>query len=284
MSANPTLTPQQILFTDLRGTAKSLEDIIAEGLDEDYSSRLPALYQLLSGGTPQHQFYACTMLVGWGDAVGYETLLRWAENPAQLPWRVSSSAPNAGPPQPVSLDCFFDVDNAFERLTMALQTSSLLNENRPTLFPAQQRVVRALLRIYASESFARALGDLLSADRPLCEACLPDIDQALAASFARLEKKPPPFDLGSQIAFLLAPFARHRDVAAAEYATQLLAQFPPGHRSVYELAHALRMGSGAATQAILEELKGLPYERIRKDAEESMRIRERRRELGLIVE
>lgn len=268
---------EDLLFTDLTGSRRTLEDVIDEGLDEDYSARLPALRMLLTQGSASQQLHACVMLVSWGDLAGYDTLLRWARSPETLPWRSSVQSSHAA--QPVSADRIFGVDDAFARLTVAVRTSCLLSADHPALRALQETAVKALLKRYPSEYFARGLGDLLSAQRGLCVACLPEMEDAVAACLAHLTDVP--FDLRSQTAFLLAPLARHKDAEAASYSLQLLACCPPGHRAVRETAHALRMGAHAATLAVLEQLAGSGSETVRADALKAIEVRRQRAHANL---
>ena len=60
------MTPDQLLYTRLDGQPSTLEDVIADSLDRDYSTRLPLLRQLLDSGSPREQLHACAILAAWG--------------------------------------------------------------------------------------------------------------------------------------------------------------------------------------------------------------------------
>ena len=80
------MTPDELLFTEKDGTRSSLQDVISDGLDVDYSDRYPALLHLLREGEPAHRLYSCIMLASWGMPEGLRTLIEWARDPGSTPW------------------------------------------------------------------------------------------------------------------------------------------------------------------------------------------------------
>lgn len=97
------MTGDDLLFNDLDGGRVGLDDVVADGLDRDYSARYDALRDLLARGTPAQRLHSCVLLGSWGVRDGFATIVDWAADPAGVPW--------AG--LPVTADRFFGVDDAF---------------------------------------------------------------------------------------------------------------------------------------------------------------------------
>src|SRR5688572_28117623 len=105
------MDPESLLYTVKDGTRSSLQDIVYDGLDHDYSDRYPALLRLMREGEPKHRLHACYMLASWGVPEGFHTLIGWASDPDSTPW--------AG--EPVTYDRLFGADDAFELLADAVR-------------------------------------------------------------------------------------------------------------------------------------------------------------------
>jgi hypothetical protein len=250
--------PEELLFVDKSGRRGSLQDVIYDGLDNDYSDRVPQLVQLIREGQPPHRLYATVMLVSWGIPEGYASLARWASDPARVPW---ASAP-------FTLDRQYGVDSTFEMLVDAIRTAGELDE-RDELKLRRIDGLRDLLGIYDRVFFGRSIMTALDFDKSLIPRLENDIaravDRAVAASSGKLA-----FDMASQAAFLLRPLAMADDDHAARAAGELLAAHPSNDRMAAEVAHALGAGTGSATRALLERLASSSVEAVRKDAVDSL--------------
>src|SRR5687768_14525487 len=182
--------PDDLLFTELDGTRTSLQDVIYDGLDRDYSARHPALIHLMQHGLPVQRLYSCVMLASWGVPEGLQTLIQWASDPESTPW-------SGGP---VTFDRFYGADDAFEMLANALQVAGDIS--LPAEIAALRiKAVRALLGIYHRVHFARSLMTVFDLENTLASTLLPEltlaVDRAVAAS-----RTPLPFDMAAQAAFL----------------------------------------------------------------------------------
>jgi hypothetical protein len=251
--------PDALLFTDKDGQRVALEDVINDGLDRNYSDRIPALVELAQRGAPDHRLYATAMLVAWGVPDGYANLAAWARDPASVPWAS----------KPFTFDRFSGADSAFETLANAVATAVELDDERDDVAPLRRDALRALLGAYHRVFFGRSLMTALEYDKPALPALRDDlaaaIDRATAAA-----RTPPPFDLATQAAFLLGPLARVDDERAARAADALLADHPGNERMVREIAHGLRSGTGPATLAIVKRLAESPLASVRTDARDSL--------------
>jgi hypothetical protein len=253
------MTPDQLLFTDLEGRPLSLPDVIADGLDRDYSARFPLLRRLLDDGTPREQLYACAMLASWGVRDGFLKLIDWARAPEAVPWAADS----------VELDRFFGVDAAFVLLTDALRWAqhAPLTEVAARL---RRLAIYDLLVIYPLVYFDRSMFVLLNLDHDLAWSEQGTITWAIEQALTAARNSEPDFDLPTQIAYLIGPLAALDDVTAADRAEILLAYYPGRERTLRELAYALGLGTGPATLSILERLASSDSSSVRREATECL--------------
>jgi hypothetical protein len=253
------MEPEELLFTDRNGSRTSLQDVISDGLDHDYSERYAALLRLMREGLPAHRLYACIMLASWGVSEGFHTLIRWAREPSSTPW--------AG--EPVTFDRFYGADSSFEMLADAVRVTTDA-EHGDELRELRAEAVRALLGIYDQVYFARTLALLLDEDRGLSATAQAEIARAVDSAVAASSAAGQHFDMASQAAFLLSPLAAFDDEHAARAAQALLDDHPGRSRVAREIAYALGSGSGPGTQAILEQLAASPSPSVRADALQSL--------------
>lgn len=243
-------SPEQILFMDNEGNASSLEDIIADGLDGEYEDRIPALVELLSSGTPYHRLMACIILTSWGHPTGFQFLIKWASSPNSSPWSQ----------EPVSVDRIYGVNDAFENLADALKTS-YWNDETAELREMQREAAKALLSIYSDYFFGQTLALALLKDPVWQSSRQNEIIDTLKSCMQIIQSSEwRDFDLPYQTACLLLLLAHSNDDMTAEFAEQLITQFPNNDRMLRELALALGESRGQATLQILNRLKilGLP--------------------------
>lgn len=252
------MAPDDLLYTDLDGQRLSLDDLIADGLDRDYSPRFPQLRQLLATGAPREQLHACALLAAWGVRDGLLQVIEWARNLDAVPW---SGAP-------VEVDRFSGVDAAFVLLTDALRTAQQYIPLSEVAARLRRLAVYDLLLRYDRVFFDRSMMILLDLDQELARSELLTIRWALDQALAATRSGMPHFDLPTQTAFLLGPLAEHDDASAADFAGRLLAQHPVHTRMLREVAYALGSGSGPATHSILERLAQSEFASVRLEAEE----------------
>ena len=252
------MTPYELLYTDLEGQRLGLDDVIADGLDRDYSERFPMLRRLLDTGSPLERLHACAMLASWGVRGGLLTVIEWARKPESVPW--------AG--APVEVDRFFGADSAFVLLTDALRTAQQYMPLNEVAARLRRLAVYDLLGIYHRVYFDRSMLILLALDPELARSEVLTMGWAIDQALAAMPNGWPGFDLPTQIAFLLGPLATHDDAGAATRAKILIASPPASDRTLREVAYALGDGTGPATRAVLEKLARWDSPSIRREAEE----------------
>jgi hypothetical protein len=229
-----------LLFQDDAGQPLDLEDLIAEGLDGAYRDRIPDLLNLLDGGIPRYQLYACTVLVAWGEPKGFIRLMDWVRSPESVPWKA-----------PVEYDRITGADASFDRLADGLNSSSYL-DSHPDLHQFQVAATCALLEIYHCYYFD-ALISCVYSYRADCAAA---IESAIVTCLQYCDR-PMAFDLTMQTAMLIGAIADTQDEKAAQFAEQLLVSLYLRDRGRYELARSMNQGSGGATLAVLHRLATL---------------------------
>lgn len=250
------MTPDELFSVDLDGQRQSFDDLVADGLDRDYSARFPALRELLARGTPRDQLFAAAMLASWAQREGYEAIVTWARAPERVPW--------VG----VTSDRFSGTDAGFAMLAAAIQTAQPLPHD-DTLGALRLEATRALLAIYHRVFFDRDLYALLDTDDALATACRAELERAIEqATQASTQKQP--FDMASQAAFLVGPLARQDDARAAAAGDALLALHPQHGRLQREVAFAMRSGTGPATLVVLERMAQTTTGAVRTEAEEAL--------------
>jgi hypothetical protein len=233
--------PATYLYVDRTGTFVGLDDVIADGLDHDYSHRHLGLEVLMRTGEPLHRLHACMMLASWGRPAGLLTLIEWAHAPHDTPWAA----------EPVTYDRLFGTDDAFALLTHALITTRdvALTEVGTVL---RRQATRDLLLLSDRWYVERSMGLLLGSVPGLARECRPELDRAVERTIAAARRHPA--WLPRQAAFLLAPLAEIDDDAAADAATALVDDHPDHEWALREVALSLREGTGPATLAVLDRL------------------------------
>lgn len=256
------MTADELFSLDLDGVKQPFRDLLADGLDRDYSARFPALRALTANGSPRDALFAATMLASWAQRDGYLAILRWADAPAKVPW--------AGAPE--VRDRFTGVDSAFAMLAHAIETARPL---RHTEAVALLRIAatRALLGIYHRVFFDRDLDMVVGRDDALATRCAPEIESAVELATAA-SKERHPFDMATQAAYLVGTLARLDDARGAAAAEALRALHPDHPRALRELALSLSSGRGRATLSVLERMVEQTTGGVRDEAEQAI---ERRR-------
>lgn len=260
------MTPEELFSIDQHGQRQSFQDLVAEGLDHDFSARYPALREVLATGAPRHRAFAAAMLASWGVRDGLLAIIDWAEAPDDVPWHG----------EPATTERFSGADATFAMLAHALEVS---RDARLTEAGALLRVgaARALCLIYDRACFERDLSSLFDSEDALARRARPEIEYAVEKATAA-SAEPHGFDLAAQAAFLVGPLSRLDDARGAQAAEALLALHPGNTRVGREVAFALGAGSGPATMVILERLRRGGDATLARDAEESIQRRK-----GIVV-
>lgn len=241
-------TPDDLLFADLQGHRRQVQEIAEDGLEADYSSRVPDLERLLHEGDLYHQQLACYLLTAWGHRAGFEKLIAWAE-------QFGRASRDARRPLPGQRD---DADSAFDMLADALVTSTYLEE-RQDLAELQRSAAATLLAIYSEAFIGNAFVMLFGARPGLRRQLAPQIDGAIGRCLDAITAEPAErgLDLGVRTASLIAPLVREHPERAALHARRLIELQPKNARMLYELAHALGAGEDDETAEILQQMESL---------------------------
>ncbi|MEV6578167.1 hypothetical protein AB0M92_08360 [Streptomyces sp. NPDC051582] len=164
-----------------------VDDVIFGAFDEPgHRDRVPGLVELMNDpAEPElERFLACVALATWGEAAGYEAVIRAAENPRNTPW------------YDISLDRKFSVDSTFAQLANAVADGDLAQEKGTG--PLRVEAARALVRLADRQYFEDGLGELF--DNATLRALLDDIQEVVdrgVRSLAAGEKRR--FDLPTQL-------------------------------------------------------------------------------------
>jgi hypothetical protein len=237
--------------------------VIYDGLDVDYSDRVPALEQLAASGSPQHRLYATAMLASWGVPSALRSIAGWARAPESAPW--------AG--TPVTFERFSGADSAFELLADALRISQDARGRDASTDALRAEAAGALLASFDRVYTGRKLAEVFDLDRPLRAAVASEIAPAVARGM--VAARAASFDLATQTASLVGALAALDDAAAAAAAERLVAEHPDATRVHNEVAYAMRFGTGPATLAVLDRLAKSPQAAVRTNANESLGLRRR---------
>ncbi|AZQ75491.1 hypothetical protein EKH77_10525 [Streptomyces luteoverticillatus] len=130
------------------------------------------------------RFLACVALTMWGEAAGYEAVLRAAADPEATPW------------YDFSIDRKFSVDSTFAQLADAVAERDLAEEKGTEALRVE--AARALVRLADSQYFEDKLGELF--DNATLRALLDDIKDVVGRGVRFLttdEKRR--FDLPTQL-------------------------------------------------------------------------------------
>jgi hypothetical protein len=254
--------PEKLLFTKLDGEKSDLQHVIWNGLDNDYSARVPALERLMETGTPQHRLYACVMLTSWGIPSAYKQLTAWAMHPESTPWATD----------PVTFERFSGADDSFEQLADAVSTAADVDPRPAGLDELRTNAARALLSSFHRVHTGRKMYELLD-EKTLRASVAADIGPAAERALAALDAGKVGFDLATQTASLLGVLAPVDDAHAARVAEALLAKHVTMTRTINEVAWSLRFGTGPSTLSILERLAKTPHPSAQTIAKQSLGIR-----------
>lgn len=250
---------EDLLFTDIEGSPISVEDLMDEG-PTLYLDRIPSLRELVHAGSPYHRLLAAALLTAWGQPDGFESVIRWANDPRRSPWA----------DEPVTFDRFSGTDSAFEVLADAVRTS-FWEEPTATLRALQAEALRALLGASTSHFVGRSLSVAASLDYQVAREIEPALRRALDTTLGRIERGDEvDFDLSWQVATLITPLARIDDESAAAYAERLIRLFPRHQRMLREVVDALSVASGPTTAHVLERLAQSEFGLVRKQAQEAL--------------
>jgi hypothetical protein len=213
-----------LLFVDFDGVPANPDDVISEALDGGYRARSEDLVEVLRDPDedPWSRFLACLALTRWADEAGYDAVVEAARTPESVPWRGAS------------YDRFHGQDNTFGLLADAVGDSDDMVEERGTGTERLQ-AVRALLAIADRVQFDRHIGALLRRD--LVVDNLADIRAVVDRGIVRLAKEQLSYDLGLQLALMVAA-ARHAAATWALDAARRLIAVKPGERALRELREA----------------------------------------------
>jgi hypothetical protein len=255
------MTAEEILFTNKKGQRAQLEDVIDDGLEEDYSERHAALIDLLQHGQPKHRLLACVMLASWGVKEGLDAIIQWADHPEFVPFRE------------VSFDRITGTDDAFAMLADAIMAGRLLDNLSPDICVRREQATRALLGRYDTEFFDRKLAEALLTDPDLSSKCTGEIERAVVAAIERSGHQGQSFDPAFQAAALLGPLARFSDEKAAQQAEALLHKAHGETRVLRELAFSLGYGKGPQSRAVLERLAQADTPSVREQAQRALASR-----------
>jgi hypothetical protein len=221
-------------------------DVGYDGLEHDYSARIPEIESLMNHGTAHEREIACWMLASWGVPSGLRQLLRWVENPETVP---------GGEDLALLAEALTNMGSARERTEEA---------DRLRL-----DVVRAALARYDEIEVGSAIATTLLAERELIDAVAPDVESAIERA---LQASPPPSNppLRRQAVSLIAVLLVIDEARAALLARQIREARPVDDELLVELASSLEEGLGADTRAILEDIAASPWKRAAARAKEAL--------------
>ncbi|MFQ6198295.1 hypothetical protein [Streptomyces sp. NPDC000405] len=178
----------ELLGTDFEGEPTTdIEDVLYGAFDDPgHRDRVPGLVELMNDpAAPEiERFLACVALTMWGEAAGYEAVLRAAADPEATPW------------YDFSIDRKFSVDSTFAQLADAVAERDLAEEKGTDALRVE--AARALVRLADSQYFEDKLGELF--DNATLRALLDDIKDVVARGVRFLttdEKRR--FDLPTQL-------------------------------------------------------------------------------------
>ncbi|NXY96855.1 hypothetical protein HYE82_21205 [Streptomyces sp. BR123] len=160
-------------------------------------------------GAPEiERFLACMVLTTWGEAAGYEAVIRAAADPERTPW------------YGFSVDRKFSVDSTFSQLAVAVDSSRHLIEEKGTA-ALRGRAFRALVQIADSQYFEDRLGELI--DIATVRGALGDIKDVVGRGVRSLaEGEKQRFDLATQLVDLACAVAPVDGALSVELAMGVL--------------------------------------------------------------
>ncbi|MEU4212218.1 hypothetical protein AB0F13_19820 [Streptomyces sp. NPDC026206] len=201
----------ELLGTDFDGEPTTdIDDVIFGAFDNPgHRDRVPGLVELINDpAEPEiERFLACVALTTWGEAAGYEAVLRAAADPKNTPW------------YDFSIDRKFSVDSTFAQLADAAADGDLAQEKGTE--GLRMEVARALVRLADSEYFEDKLGELF--DNATLRALLDDIKDVTGRGVRSLEAgEKRLFDLPTQLVDLASGVSTVDGPLAVELAMSVL--------------------------------------------------------------
>lgn len=249
------------LTTYIDGTEAEGElDVGYDGLERDYSARVPAIESLMRGGTMRERAIACWTLASWAQPPALRELREWVQRPEAAPWGDSPPAVGDEGVYAFLLDA---LDNAGRALQRTDESDRLRVE-----------VLHAALDKYDQLVFASSIANTLLVDRELIDELqadiAPAIERALAAS-----RPPAQPELRRQAAALLGVLVTFDEPRAAQLAKTIRETFPVNDALLVALAVALSDARGAETRALLEDLAASSWKKASARAKEALAWRAR---------
>jgi hypothetical protein len=227
----------------------AVDQVIESGLPIPDDKRLPALRRLLVDGASQEQFYACKMLVSWGDPTGFKTLRAWIRDPAAAPWEARDVH------QSRDLEWEPVADSGFSGLAEAVANSRRLD--RLDLNADRQDALGALLGLAGQYEVAQGVAFSLTADHALTGAVSRELAEAVDRCLLVVEAgQRSRFDVALETALLIGSLAEVDDDHAAAAARRLMVACNNSPRPLTTLAIHLGYTSGPKIKNVLEELSG----------------------------
>ncbi|MFK0252676.1 hypothetical protein [Streptomyces sp. NPDC090445] len=202
---------RELLGTDFDGRpTDDIDDVIYEAFESPrHLARVPGIVALMNdAGAPEiERFLACVVLTTWGEAAGYEAVIRAAEDPKNTPW------------YDFSIDRKFSVDSTFAQLADTVAKRDLAREKGTEAL--RQDAARALVRIADSEYFEDKLGELF--DNATLQTLLDDIKNVIGRGVRSLAAgQKCRFDLPTQLVDLASGASTVDGCLAVELAMSVL--------------------------------------------------------------
>jgi len=210
---------RELFYTDAAGEPGSPDEIIRAACLEDWEDLEPRALELLrdEAAKPYDRFLACTALVTWGSAEGYQAVQAASADPESVPWLG------------YSVDRLYSVDDTFGLLAHSVADSREMAAERETQ-QARLDALAALAALAPDWYLDGALSpqgiyedDMAALGEPL--------RAAVSASLPRLTADDPAgFALEMQTAGLIAALEYADPEAATSFAAELIAVDPENER------------------------------------------------------
>lgn len=214
---------QELFYTDESGEPASPDDVIPAATFEAWEDLEPRALELLrdEAAKPYDRFLACTALVTWGSADGYQAVQAAAADPASVPWLG------------YSVDRLYGVDDTFGLLGHAVAESREMAAERETR-QARLDALASLAPLAPGFYLDNVLSPQGIYKEDMAELGEP-LRAAIAASLAILgqeaeDEEPLVFDIPVQTAGMVAALDYADPEAARTYAAELVAAAPGDER------------------------------------------------------
>jgi hypothetical protein len=215
---------RELFYTDESGEPASPDDVIPAASFEAWEDLEPRALELLRDETakPYDRFLACTALVTWGSADGYQAVQAAAADPASVPWLG------------YSVDRLYGVDDTFGLLGHAVAESREMAAERETR-QARLDALASLAPLAPGHYLDNVLSPQGIYKEDMAELGEP-LSAAVSASLAVLSQAPEEdedplvFDIPVQTAGMIAALEYADAEAARTYAAELVALAPDDER------------------------------------------------------